>query len=183
MHLIVNNITEQTCFNDKRGCLSLKRLLYSTGIVLLCVIVWIVLNESISFQDIILGGALGIISLYITHKYLHFDIYRSTYHIRFCVLIKYFLLLVFQIYKSGFSTIKKIITGKINPDIVEIDTEIKNDLYICFLANSITLTPGTVTIEKNGRKLRVLWIDCKTKDKKRAGEMIKGAFEKILTED
>jgi multicomponent Na+:H+ antiporter subunit E len=95
-------------------------------------------------------------------------------------LIKYGVFLIVHIYLAGFSTISKIISGKINPDIVEIETTIEDNLYICILANSITLTPGTVTIDKEGRKLKVLWIDCVTKDSKEAGEMIKGKFEKFL---
>jgi multicomponent Na+:H+ antiporter subunit E len=41
----------------------------------------------------------------------------------------------------------------IDPRVVEFDTKLKTDLGIATLANSITLTPGTVTIaaDKDGR--------------------------------
>lgn len=158
----------------------MKRVLYDMEVIILCTIIWVILNESASIYQVILGGILGFISLYLTNNVLLYDDYKSKYHIRPFLFSKYFIFVIIQIYVSGFSTIRKIISGNINPDIVEIETELNNDLYICFLANSITLTPGTVTIEKKGRTLKVLWLDCVTKDKQKAGEIIKGRFERIL---
>ena len=98
------------------------------------------------------------------------------------MIVKYFIYLLYQIYCSGFSTIKKIVTGKVNPGIVEITTKLENDFLISILACSITLTPGTVTLDKDGKKLKILWLDCITKDSEAAGAIIKGNFEDILKE-
>ena len=73
---------------------------------------------------------------------------------------------------------KMTISGKINPGVVDIKTNLKDDYSISILANSITLTPGTVTIDKNGNKLKVLWLDVQTRNPKKAGKIIKGNLEK-----
>ncbi|WHH57694.1 Na+/H+ antiporter subunit E [Petroclostridium sp. X23] len=158
----------------------MKRIIYYLEMIFLCSILWVILNERITIGHIVLGGVLGLFAVLISDRFLLFVNYKRTYKVRPLWLLKYLLYLLFQIYLSGFSTISKIISGNINPDIVEIETEIKNDFYICILANSITLTPGTVTVDKVGQKLKVLWIDCTTKDSRLAGRIIKGKLEKMM---
>ncbi len=47
----------------------------------------------------------------------------------------------------------------IEPVVVEIRTELHSSLGRLLLANSITLTPGTLTVDIEGEWLRVHWID------------------------
>jgi hypothetical protein len=72
----------------------------------------------------------------------------------------------------------------IHPGIVKIPTEMKSDYGLAALANSITLTPGTITMEvteEEGQNyLYVHWIDVKETDPEKAGEAIKGTLEKGL---
>lgn len=95
-------------------------------------------------------------------------------------MILYFFVLIIEIYKSGFNIIGKIISGQINPQIVDIKTDLHEDYKRCILANSITLTPGTVTIDLYKDSLKVLWLDAKTKNPVVAGHMIKHTLEKYL---
>ncbi|PNX47524.1 MAG: cation:proton antiporter, partial [Thermoplasmata archaeon M11B2D] len=55
----------------------------------------------------------------------------------------------------------RVITGRINPGIVKIHPDLKTDLGITMLANSITLTPGTLTvdIDEETNDLYVHWIN------------------------
>ena len=54
----------------------------------------------------------------------------------------------------------------IHPGIVKIKTSLKSDTGRTFLANSITLTPGTLTVDINEKEgfLYIHWIDVKDKD-------------------
>ncbi len=66
--------------------------------------------------------------------------------------------------RVGASNIKmayRILTGKINPGIVEINPELEKDTSITLLANSITLTPGTLTVDEENGKLYIHWIQVK----------------------
>lgn len=71
----------------------------------------------------------------------------------------------------------------INPGIVKVKTKLKSDTALTFLANSITLTPGTLTvdIDTDDGVLYVHWIDVKSKDTEEATRLIVSRFEKILT--
>jgi len=49
--------------------------------------------------------------------------------------------------KANVDVAKRVITGKIRPGIVRIDPGLKSDLAKTVLADSITLTPGTLTVD------------------------------------
>lgn len=70
----------------------------------------------------------------------------------------------------------------INPGIVKVKTGLKSDTAITFLANSITLTPGTlsVDIDQENGILYVHWIDVRDMDIEKATKLIVERFERIL---
>lgn len=70
----------------------------------------------------------------------------------------------------------------LNPGIVKVKTTLTSDTALTFLANSITLTPGTlsVDVDKEEGFLYVHWINVKRIDIEGATEIIVKRFEKIL---
>ncbi len=71
--------------------------------------------------------------------------------------------------KANFDVVYRVITGRIKPGIVRISPGLKNDISTTVLANSITLTPGTLTVEVDQRTndLYVHWINVDEKVVKR----------------
>ena len=66
----------------------------------------------------------------------------------------------------------------IRPGIVKIKTNLKTDSGITALANSITLTPGTLTVDvADGGYLYVHWINVKAEDVEQATSRIARRFE------
>lgn len=70
----------------------------------------------------------------------------------------------------------------INPGIVKIKTELKSELAQAMLANSITLTPGTLSVDIRDGYLYVHWIDVKSQDVEEATKIIAQKFERYLKE-
>ncbi|MGC9471060.1 MAG: Na+/H+ antiporter subunit E [Bacteroidales bacterium] len=68
----------------------------------------------------------------------------------------------------------------IKPGIVIIKTGLKQDLAKLILANSITLTPGTFTLDIEDDRLLVHWINVRTDDVEEATRQIGERFEKYL---
>ena len=70
----------------------------------------------------------------------------------------------------------------IHPGIVKVKTSLKSDTGLTFLANSITLTPGTlsVDVDRENGYLYVHWIEVKHKDVEEATKIIVERFERIL---
>ncbi len=65
--------------------------------------------------------------------------------------------------KANLDVAYRVITGRIRPGIVRISPGLKTDFGITLLANSITLTPGTlsVDVDEDTRDLYVHWINVK----------------------
>jgi multicomponent Na+:H+ antiporter subunit E len=63
--------------------------------------------------------------------------------------------------KANVDVAYRVITGRINPSIVKIDPKLKNDMSLTVLATSITLTPGTLSVDVNPEtnELYVHWIN------------------------
>lgn len=68
----------------------------------------------------------------------------------------------------------------IDPGIVKVKTRLKTPLGRLLLANSITLTPGTITVEMRGEDVYVHWIKVEAADPEGATAAIVGGFEKYL---
>ncbi len=70
----------------------------------------------------------------------------------------------------------------INPAIVTVETQLQSDLGKLLLANSITLTPGTLTVDVVGNHLQVHWIDSSSgQDMRHATALIAARFEYYLS--
>ena len=69
---------------------------------------------------------------------------------------------------------------EIQPGIVEIKTELKSPIGRLALANSITLTPGTLVVDIKDASLFIHWINVSATDPVGATEEISARFEKYL---
>ena len=65
---------------------------------------------------------------------------------RFGYAIAYLFGLAYYMLCSSFKTLYSGLFGGIDPQVVEIQSSLKNPVSLQILANSITLTPGTITI-------------------------------------
>ena len=70
-------------------------------------------------------------------------------------LLNYLLWLFKEIFNSNIGTAKAIITGDINPEIFIVKSSQNTDVAKVTYANSITLTPGTVTTQINEDEFEV----------------------------
>ena len=68
----------------------------------------------------------------------------------------------------------------IKPGIVKVRTTLTRDMAKTFLANSITLTPGTLTVDIDGQDLYVHWINVHTDDPAERTREICERFEPLL---
>ncbi len=68
----------------------------------------------------------------------------------------------------------------IRPGIVKVRTTLKSEMAKTFLANSITLTPGTLTVDIDGDDFYIHWINIHTDDPAKRTAEICGRFEPFL---
>jgi multicomponent Na+:H+ antiporter subunit E len=68
----------------------------------------------------------------------------------------------------------------IRPGVVRVRTKLRSRLGRLLLANSITLTPGTITVETDGDLFYVHWINVSGEDVDEATRRIVEKFERYL---
>lgn len=78
--------------------------------------------------------------------------------------------------KANIDVATRVITGKIRPGIVRVKPELKTDLARTMLADSITLTPGTLTVDVDDEGFFYIhWIYVQNESP--SGEDLYGNFE------
>ncbi len=94
----------------------------------------------------------------------------------------YILIFLRELVKSTLDVAVRVISPSlpINPGIVKVKTKLKSRLGRIVLANSITLTPGTMTVETDGEYFYIHWIDIQADDIDAASAAIVHTFEKHL---
>jgi multicomponent Na+:H+ antiporter subunit E len=95
-------------------------------------------------------------------------------------MVVYVVVLLFNMYVASFRVLWQIMRGRINPGVVHFRTRLTTDIARVALTNSITLTPGTITILLDDDHLIVHWLDARTTHSKYAGKLIAGTFERVL---
>ena len=143
---------------------------------------WLLLTFSLDPFSILLGAVFAFaISLF------SYDLFIDRYTrlesgisglIRF--LLTYFFVLLKEIYLASIIVVYQVITLDISPGLVKIKTGLRSDFGQVVLANSITLTPGTATVDVSDDHLLVHWLKIETRNSHKAAEDIKGNYEIIL---
>ena len=165
----------------------------STTIV--CFLFWLLITGQIveifqgapSAQVLIAGVIVSLCTALFSAKYF---IHNSAFY--FCNPARLAKLLVYcvvifpvELIKANVDVARRALSPRlpIAPGIVKVPVELKSEYAQAMLANSITLTPGTITMdmaEDEDGKLNyyIHWIDVTTDDPAQAGESIKGTLEK-----
>jgi multicomponent Na+:H+ antiporter subunit E len=139
-----------------------------------------------SYEEIIFGLILSIIVGVVTGKILVKNNLRMANPARWFKFVAYIFGPFFiGMAKANIDVAYRVITGRINPGIVRVSPKLKTDLGISLLANSITLTPGTlsVDIDEDTNDLYIHWINVKKEalDKKPVDcKYICGSFPKWI---
>jgi multicomponent Na+:H+ antiporter subunit E len=145
-------------------------------------IVWVLLSNSLAMENIlpgiIIALLIGILFCRQCQVFSEINLTPKAFLYTFLYLGVFFIDLV----KSNLDVARRVLTPSlpINPGIVEVKTSLKSKFGRMLLANSITLTPGTLTVEVSDDSFFIHWIDVKDDTVEAASNEIVKKFEKYL---
>ncbi len=146
--------------------------------------IWILLNNSLDPILLLIGAGVSIIIalLFCSNCSVFEQIKLNPKSLIFS--IAYLFVFIFELIKSNLDVAYRVISPKlpINPGIVKVKTCLNSEMGRMILANSITLTPGTLSVDIKDEFIYVHWIDVTNKDLDVATEAIVNKFEKLLKE-
>ncbi len=155
------------------------------GTFVLCYIFWILLTWTFTAQELAVGAIVSLaVALFSARFLIHEKGLWLLNPAKWFGLLAYVFTFLGELIKANVDMARRCFGGckNINPGIVKIPTGMRSDYGIAAVANSITLTPGTITMEtteEDGQNyLYVHWIDVAETDPEKAGEAIKGRLER-----
>lgn len=123
-------------------------------VTLALTLIWIVLMEQISWPNVAIGMFISMLCMHFMGKFLNFEEIRN---VNFYKLATYPLWLIVRIYTDALFMVKMILTDAkwgISTHKLELDNEALRNI----LADSITLTPGSVFLSREGEDITLLCI-------------------------
>jgi len=162
----------------------MRRLIY----FVLAFIIWVMLtwpfaDGKIDIQVVIAGVIASAIIAILFHEILPKEHRVFISPVRIFWFLVYVPVFFYYVFKANLDVVYRALHPKmpIRPGIVKIKTILKTESGITALANSITLTPGTLTVDlTDDGFLYVHWINVKSDDVEEATKFIARRFEWFL---
>lgn len=145
--------------------------------------VWVLLVYTFHYQEVIAGIGVALLTAVLFGKYLPLQPSKLLSPVRWFWLLAYIPVFAYMCVKCNIDVALRVLSPglQLKPGIVKIRTSLKSDIARVFLANSITLTPGTMTVELKDDVLYIHWIEVGSNDPAEAGKAIIGPFEYFLS--
>ncbi len=112
-------------------------------------LIWVIFNGQFTLEIAAFGAAIAGIMYWFICRFFNYDPKTDLFlGKRLFQILHYVFVLVREIIKANFEVIRMITSSRyeIEPAVVRFKTDLKTSFTRILLANSITLTPGTITV-------------------------------------
>lgn len=149
---------------------------------ILLVGIWLLLTLNVTPPNIAVGVVSAfVVTLFFAKYSLKAD--KKQFHLqRYIWALIYGFVFLWECIKANIDVMYRVVHPKmpVKPGIVKVKSSLKTDIGKVFLANSITMTPGTITVDIIDDYFYVHWIFVHSKDPAIYTQKILGRFEKYL---
>ncbi len=149
-------------------------------------VLWYLLSFSLDWQHLLVGVLVSLLVALMMGDMFTETPQKWLSPRRYAWFLYYLGVFACECIKSNFDVACRVLSPRlpINPGIVKVKTILKTESGLTFLANFITLTPGTfsVDVDQDNGVLYIHWIDVKSQDVEVASRIIVSKFERILKE-
>ena len=118
---------------------------------------WMLLTLSFNVIEVAVGLIVSVIISWLCKEFIFYENPFHMFNPKVWVNSLIYIALIFcEEIKSHIAVAGMILTGRTNPAIVKVPTKLRSDSAKTLVANSITLTPGTLTIDMDD----ALYVHC-----------------------
>jgi multicomponent Na+:H+ antiporter subunit E len=143
---------------------------------------WLLLNGSLATDVWLVGAGVALVIAYLFRNSLAVvSEFRATPQ-AFATAVRYGFLFLVALLKANLQLARVVLSPAlpVTPGIVKVRTKLKSPMGRMLLANSITLTPGTLTVELQGEWLYVHCVTVASADIEAATASIVADFERHI---
>ena len=123
-------------------------------------LLWVLLNGRVTAEICVFGLAVAGALTWFSGRFLGYGEKRRSVKF-YLYLAGYLFVLLWEVLKANTQVFRIVLAGRLSfsPALVYFDTDLKDELSQVMLANSITLTPGTITVQNEGGRFCVHALD------------------------
>jgi len=145
-------------------------------------VLWVVFTGSLDSQELIAGVVVSALSALLVGAVAPGGTLKAFSPIRWAYGLAFLGYLSVAIFKSNIDMALIVTRPKINirPGIVRVKTALTSPIGRLVLANAITLTPGTLSVDIEGDELFIHWVNVEADDIDEATRKIVTGFERFL---
>ena len=151
-------------------------------VFILSMIFWLMLTFEFTIPNLIVGVVASIITSLIFTRFFIKNVYKLIQPHRYFWFLVYLVVFIWECIKANIDVAYRVLhpAMPIRPGIVKVKTTLKSDMAKMLLANSITMTPGTIAVDIIDDYLYIHWIYISSDDPEVYTGIITGAFEKYI---
>lgn len=143
---------------------------------------WLLLTFDLSMANLIAGCVSALTTSLLFTKYFFHKVVKFIQPLRYFWLLVYLVIFTWECIKANFDVAYRVLhpAMPIKPGIVKVKLGLQSDFARTMLANSITMTPGTIAVDIVDDDLYVHWIYVSSEDPEVYSQKIAGKFEKYI---
>jgi multicomponent Na+:H+ antiporter subunit E len=152
------------------------------AVFILSMIFWLMLTFEVTVPNLIVGAVASLITSLIFARFFIKNVYKLVQPHRYFWFLVYLIVFIRECIKANIDVAYRVLhpAMPIRPGIVKVKTSLKTDMAKMLLANSITMTPGTISVDIIGDYLYIHWIYISSEDPEVYTQIITGAFERYI---
>jgi len=145
-------------------------------------LMWLFITWSLDMKHLLVGVIVSLIVTILTRDLFPDELVRLLNPVRLLFGILYIPYLLYYILLANLDVAYRVLNPylPIKPGIVKVKTSLKNEFARTILANSVTLTPGTLTVDVDDDNFYVHWINISSDNPEIQKKIILGRFERVL---
>ena len=149
---------------------------------ILSMIFWLLVTFKFTVANICAGAGASVITAAIFGRYYFHNVYKFLQPRRWLWFSIYLLTFIWACIRANLDVAYRVLhpAMPIKPGIIKIKTTLKSEFARMLLANSITMTPGTITVDIIGDEMFIHWIYIRSEDPAVYTKMVTGRFEEYI---
>ncbi len=152
------------------------------NLFIIVLLFWLLITFSLSLTNIIVGVVAALITTIVFGRYFTRKMTKFIQPARYFWFVVYLFVFTWEVLKANFDVAYRVIHPAlpIKPGIVKVKLGIRSGIARTVLANSITMTPGTISVDIVDDHIYVHWIYVSTDDPEEYSRKVSGRFEKYI---
>ncbi|UCH13827.1 MAG: Na+/H+ antiporter subunit E [Bacteroidales bacterium] len=143
---------------------------------------WLLFTFNLETHNLIVGAVASLIAILFFAKHFVKPVWKMLQPQRYFWFILYLIIFIWECIKANFDVAYRVLhpAMPIKPGIVKVKLNLKTNMAKTILANSITMTPGTISVDLIDDVLYVHWIYVSSTDPEEYSKKVAGRFEKYI---